>query len=104
MRAWTPSARDTATPPLHNRVLLDWSGPAMGSNHQKFVVFCLGGELTAYVGGLDLSPSRYDTAPHDRLRLGTIATADCSFTRHPAENASSSFTPNCAPPPAAAPR
>jgi phosphatidylserine/phosphatidylglycerophosphate/cardiolipin synthase-like enzyme len=70
MRAWVPSTRSTVAPPLRNRVLLDWSGPILGSNHQKLVVFRLGGELTAFVGGLDLAPSRYDTAPHHRLRLG----------------------------------
>jgi phosphatidylserine/phosphatidylglycerophosphate/cardiolipin synthase-like enzyme len=70
MRAWRPSTREVAAPPLQDRVLLDWSGPFLGSNHQKLVVFCHGGELTAYVGGLDLSPTRYDRNPHHRLRLG----------------------------------
>nr|WP_296064876.1 phospholipase D-like domain-containing protein [uncultured Actinoplanes sp.] len=71
IRAWKPSTRDVAAPPLENRVLLDWSGPLLGSNHQKLVVFCHDGVLTAYVGGLDLSPSRFDHSPHRRLRLGT---------------------------------
>jgi phosphatidylserine/phosphatidylglycerophosphate/cardiolipin synthase-like enzyme len=70
MRTWTPSTRDGAGAPLQNRVLLDWSGVVLGSNHQKLVVFRHGDELTAFVGGLDLSPNRYDTAPHHRLRLG----------------------------------
>lgn len=70
IRAWVPSTRTAVAPPLSNRVLLDWSGPILGSNHQKLVVFRLGQELVAYVGGLDLTPSRYDTAPHHRLRLG----------------------------------
>ncbi|MBB2940666.1 phosphatidylserine/phosphatidylglycerophosphate/cardiolipin synthase-like enzyme [Actinoplanes lutulentus] len=69
IRAWKPSTRETG-PTLENRVLLDWSGPALGSNHQKLVVFSHGGVLTAYVGGLDLSPSRFDHSPHRRLRLG----------------------------------
>ncbi|WP_045743605.1 phospholipase D-like domain-containing protein [Actinoplanes rectilineatus] len=69
IRAWKPSTRDSG-PTLENRVLLDWSGPALGSNHQKLVVFNHGGVLTAYVGGLDLSPTRFDHAPHRRLRLG----------------------------------
>ncbi|MEU8663670.1 phosphatidylserine/phosphatidylglycerophosphate/cardiolipin synthase family protein, partial [Actinoplanes philippinensis] len=69
IRAWRPSTRDVG-PPLENRVLLDWSGPALGSNHQKLVVFSHGGVLTAYVGGLDLSPTRFDHSPHRRLRLG----------------------------------
>lgn len=70
MRGWLPTTRDVAGPPLRNRVLLDWSGPVLGSNHQKLVVFCIGGAVTAFVGGLDLMPSRWDATPHDRLRLG----------------------------------
>ncbi|SDT02772.1 phospholipase D-like domain-containing protein [Actinoplanes derwentensis] len=69
IRAWQPSTRDTG-PTLQNRVLLDWSGPLLGSNHQKLVVFSHSGVLTAYVGGLDLSPSRFDHSPHRRLKLG----------------------------------
>ena len=70
IRAWKPSTVEVASPPLENRVLLDWSGPVLGSNHQKLVVFCHDGVLTAYVGGLDLSPSRFDHSPHHRLKLG----------------------------------
>jgi phosphatidylserine/phosphatidylglycerophosphate/cardiolipin synthase-like enzyme len=70
MRAWVPSTRPGVAPPLADRILLDWSGPPLGSNHQKLVVFRIDGELIAYVGGLDLTPTRYDTAPHHRLRLG----------------------------------
>ncbi|GAB2608385.1 phospholipase D [Paractinoplanes abujensis] len=70
IRAWKPSGSDDAGTPLEDRVLLDWSGPILGSNHQKLVVFRHGGVLTAYVGGLDLSPSRFDHSPHHRLRLG----------------------------------
>ncbi|MFI5952805.1 phosphatidylserine/phosphatidylglycerophosphate/cardiolipin synthase family protein [Cryptosporangium sp. NPDC051539] len=70
MRGWQPTTRDVAEPPLRNRVLLDWSGPVLGSNHQKLVVFSIGGAVTAFVGGLDLIPSRWDAKPHDRLRLG----------------------------------
>jgi phosphatidylserine/phosphatidylglycerophosphate/cardiolipin synthase-like enzyme len=69
IRAWKPAAHDAVTP-LENRVLLDWSGPLIGSNHQKLVVFRHNGVLTAYVGGLDLSPSRFDHNPHHRLKLG----------------------------------
>lgn len=69
IRAWKPSTRDTG-PTLDDRVLLDWSGPLLGSNHQKLVVFSHDGVLTAYVGGLDLSPTRFDHSPHRRLRLG----------------------------------
>ena len=70
MRAWPPSTRSVMAPPLANRVLLDWSGPFLGSNHQKLVVFRHDGVLTAYVGGLDLTPTRYDHNPHHHLRLG----------------------------------
>jgi len=70
IRAWKPSTRAVVAPPLRDRVLLDWSGPVLGSNHQKLVVFCHDDVLTAYVGGLDLSPSRFDHSPHDRLKLG----------------------------------
>ncbi|MFG1923039.1 phosphatidylserine/phosphatidylglycerophosphate/cardiolipin synthase family protein [Cryptosporangium sp. NPDC048952] len=70
MRGWQPTNRYAAEPPLHDRVLLDWSGPILGSNHQKLVVFSIGGVVTAFVGGLDLVPSRWDAVPHDRLRLG----------------------------------
>ncbi|MEV4345047.1 phospholipase D-like domain-containing protein [Actinoplanes sp. NPDC049596] len=65
IRAWK---HDTGTP-LEDRVLLDWSGPILGSNHQKLVVFRHDGRLTAYVGGLDLAPSRFDHSPHHRLKL-----------------------------------
>ncbi|MBL7253352.1 phospholipase D-like domain-containing protein [Paractinoplanes lichenicola] len=70
IRAWKPSTADDAVTPLENRVLLDWSGPILGSNHQKLVVFRHEGVLTAYVGGLDLSPTRFDHSPHHRLKLG----------------------------------
>ncbi len=56
-------------PPLRGRVLLDFSGALLGSNHQKTVVTHIGGELTSYVSGIDLADHRWDNAPHDRLRL-----------------------------------
>jgi phosphatidylserine/phosphatidylglycerophosphate/cardiolipin synthase-like enzyme len=59
----------TAAPPLAGRVLLDFSGAMLGSNHQKAVVAHIGGELTSFVGGIDLSANRFDAGPHDRLRL-----------------------------------
>ncbi|RZT88583.1 phosphatidylserine/phosphatidylglycerophosphate/cardiolipin synthase-like enzyme [Pseudonocardia sediminis] len=55
---------------LRGRVLLDWSGAGIGCHHQKMVVLHVGGELTAFVGGLDLSANRYDAEPHDRLSIG----------------------------------
>ncbi len=56
-------------PPLAGRVLLDFSGALLGSNHQKTAVVHIGGELTAFVAGIDLVGDRFDTGPHDRLRL-----------------------------------
>lgn len=55
---------------LRGRVLLDWSGAGIGCHHQKMVVLHVGGELTAFVGGLDLLANRYDAEPHDRLSIG----------------------------------
>ena len=57
-------------PALRGRVLLDWSGSGIGCHHQKVVLAHVAGELTAFVGGLDLSANRYDTDPHDRLSIG----------------------------------
>jgi phosphatidylserine/phosphatidylglycerophosphate/cardiolipin synthase-like enzyme len=55
---------------LRGRVLLDWSGAGIGCHHQKMVVLHVGGELTTFVGGMDLSANRYDAEPHDRLSIG----------------------------------
>jgi phosphatidylserine/phosphatidylglycerophosphate/cardiolipin synthase-like enzyme len=49
--------------------LVDYSGPILGSNHQKVAVIGRAGELTAFVAGIDLVPDRFDGVPHDRLRL-----------------------------------
>lgn len=57
-------------PQLAGRVLLDWSGSGIGCHHQKVVLTHVGGELTAFVGGLDLSANRFDAEPHDRLSIG----------------------------------
>ncbi|MBN9737229.1 MULTISPECIES: phospholipase D-like domain-containing protein [unclassified Pseudonocardia] len=57
-------------PELRGRVLLDWSGSGIGCHHQKIVLAHVGGELTAFVGGLDLSANRFDAEPHDRLSIG----------------------------------
>lgn len=56
-------------PPLRGRVLIDFSGALLGSNHQKTVVTHIRGELTSYVSGIDLAYHRWDAAPHDRLEL-----------------------------------
>ncbi|GAA1397757.1 phospholipase D-like domain-containing protein [Pseudonocardia kongjuensis] len=57
-------------PSLRGRVLLDWSGSGIGCHHQKIVLVHVGGTLTAFVGGLDLSANRFDAEPHDRLSIG----------------------------------
>jgi phosphatidylserine/phosphatidylglycerophosphate/cardiolipin synthase-like enzyme len=56
-------------PPLRGRVLIDFSGALLGSNHQKTVVTHIDGELTSYVSGIDLADHRWDAPPHDRLEL-----------------------------------
>ncbi|MGH8860920.1 MAG: phospholipase D-like domain-containing protein [Jatrophihabitantaceae bacterium] len=58
-----------AEPPLAGRVLLDFSGALLGSNHQKTVVVRIGGELTSFVSGIDLAADRWDASPHDRMQL-----------------------------------
>ncbi|SDG71709.1 phospholipase D-like domain-containing protein [Pseudonocardia oroxyli] len=55
---------------LRGRVLMDWSGAGIGCHHQKMVVVAVAGEVTSFVGGLDLQPNRFDADPHDRLSLG----------------------------------
>ena len=57
------------SPPLAGRVLLDFSGALLGSNHQKTVVAHVGGRLTSFVSGIDLASDRWDISPHNRLRL-----------------------------------
>jgi phosphatidylserine/phosphatidylglycerophosphate/cardiolipin synthase-like enzyme len=69
MRGWLPRrGTPVAVPPLRDRVLLDWSGTGIGVNHQKVALLHIGGELTAFVGGIDLVASRFDAVPHARLR------------------------------------
>ncbi|GAB2477056.1 phospholipase D-like domain-containing protein [Jatrophihabitans fulvus] len=58
-----------ALPGQAGHALIDYSGPRLGSNHQKTVVITRGGEVTAFVGGIDLEVPRKDAAPHDTLRL-----------------------------------
>ena len=68
MRGWLPVTGGlTGTPPLRDRVLLDWTGTGIGVNHQKIVLMHLGGTLTAYCGGIDLVASRFDAEPHHTL-------------------------------------
>ena len=68
MRGWLPVTGGlTGSPPLRDRVLLDWTGTGIGVNHQKIVLMHLGGTLTAYCGGIDLVASRFDAEPHHTL-------------------------------------
>jgi phosphatidylserine/phosphatidylglycerophosphate/cardiolipin synthase-like enzyme len=66
LRRWLPADGRWQRSPLAGRVLLDWSGARLGSNHQKFTVVRCGGVLTAGVAGLDYAVNRIDAAPHDR--------------------------------------
>jgi phosphatidylserine/phosphatidylglycerophosphate/cardiolipin synthase-like enzyme len=66
LREWLPAA--AAAPPLDGCVLVDFTGSLWGANHQKVVVVSRGGELTAFVGGIDLEDKRFDAQPHERLR------------------------------------
>jgi len=68
LRRWRLDHRD-GKPPLAERVLLDWSGSGIGSNHQKITLIRRGTELTACVGGIDYAASRVDETPHHRLTV-----------------------------------
>jgi phosphatidylserine/phosphatidylglycerophosphate/cardiolipin synthase-like enzyme len=57
-------------PALRDQALLDWSGAGIGCHHQKMIILHVAGELTAFVGGLDLWPNRFDADPHERLSIG----------------------------------
>jgi phosphatidylserine/phosphatidylglycerophosphate/cardiolipin synthase-like enzyme len=69
LQRWRPKTRPSGPPPLRGRVLLDWSGAGLGSNHQKITIVRRGSELTALVGGIDYDTSRLDAAPHDHLAV-----------------------------------
>lgn len=70
LQRWRPRGlAEDAVPPLRGFVLLDKSGPLVGSNHLKSVALVRQGVVTAYVGGIDLTLNRFDKQPHDRLRL-----------------------------------
>lgn len=66
LRAW--QAPGVPGRPLHDAVLLDFTGAVLGSNHQKYSVVLNGGAITAFVGGIDLVSRRYDAGPHNRLQ------------------------------------
>jgi phosphatidylserine/phosphatidylglycerophosphate/cardiolipin synthase-like enzyme len=71
LRSWRAAESEAtfAQATLAGCVLVDYSGPLLGANHQKVVVIGRGGELTAFVGGIDLAADRFDSPPHDRKRL-----------------------------------
>ena len=69
LRRWRPAGQQSGPPPLRDRVLLDWSGSGIGSNHQKITAIRRGTELTAAVGGIDYSASRIDEGPHQLLAV-----------------------------------
>jgi phosphatidylserine/phosphatidylglycerophosphate/cardiolipin synthase-like enzyme len=69
LQRWRPKTRPNGPPPLRGRVLLDWSGAGLGSNHQKITIVRRANELTAAVGGIDYDTSRLDSAPHDHLAV-----------------------------------
>lgn len=56
-------------PPLADRVLLDWTGGLIGSNHQKFTVVHSAGRLDAFLAGIDFAANRLDQKPHDQQVL-----------------------------------
>lgn len=67
LRRWRAGAGPA---PLRGRVILDWSGAGIGTNHQKITLIRRGTELTAGVGGIDYSANRIDEGPHQRLVVG----------------------------------
>jgi phosphatidylserine/phosphatidylglycerophosphate/cardiolipin synthase-like enzyme len=69
LRHWHPSTAPAGPPPLRGRVLLDWSGSGIGSNHQKITLVRRGTEVTAAIGGFDYAASRIDEFPHNRLSV-----------------------------------
>jgi phosphatidylserine/phosphatidylglycerophosphate/cardiolipin synthase-like enzyme len=56
----------SSTPPLADRVLLDWSGASTGSHHMKAVTVVSGGgaNMVAFSTGIDPWKYRRDSAPH----------------------------------------
>jgi phosphatidylserine/phosphatidylglycerophosphate/cardiolipin synthase-like enzyme len=69
LRHWHPAVAATGPPPLRGRVLLDWSGSGIGTNHQKLTVVRHGTEVTAAVAGIDYAASRIDEFPHRSLSV-----------------------------------
>jgi phosphatidylserine/phosphatidylglycerophosphate/cardiolipin synthase-like enzyme len=69
LRHWRPATGPAGPPPLRGRVLLDWSGSGIGTNHQKITVVRRGTEITAALGGIDYDATRIDEFPHRRLTV-----------------------------------
>jgi phosphatidylserine/phosphatidylglycerophosphate/cardiolipin synthase-like enzyme len=69
LRRWRSAHAPTGPPPLRGRVLLDWSGSGIGTNHQKITLVRRGTQVTAAVGGIDYDASRIDEFPHRRLSV-----------------------------------
>jgi len=65
----TQTVHGVSAPPLENRVLLDWSGYATGSHHQKMVLVISGNgsDMVAFVAGIDPWVFRRDEAPHTSM-------------------------------------
>jgi phosphatidylserine/phosphatidylglycerophosphate/cardiolipin synthase-like enzyme len=65
----TQTVPGTTTPPLANRVLLDWSGSPTGSHHMKSVLVISGGgaDMIGFATGLDPWKYRRDQAPHTTI-------------------------------------
>ena len=55
---------------LAGRVLIDWSGNAASSHHQKFAVVSHGGDVAAFIGGLDFQQNRLSPPMHPPPNLG----------------------------------
>jgi phosphatidylserine/phosphatidylglycerophosphate/cardiolipin synthase-like enzyme len=83
LRAYKPTG--ATTPPLEDRILLDWSGYITGSHHQKAVVVKAGSDVTAFVAGIDFAPSRHDSPQHLTMQCtngggsGSSGTHDCGW-------------------------
>ncbi|GIJ24471.1 phospholipase D-like domain-containing protein [Micromonospora lutea] len=69
LRHWRSAKAPAGQQPLRGRVLLDWSGSGIGTNHQKFTLVRRDNEITAAVGGFDYAANRIDEFPHRRLTV-----------------------------------
>jgi hypothetical protein len=85
LRRWRHDGDGRTGPPLADRVLLDWSGSGVGSNHQKITLVRRGTELTAGVGGWNPRSDPWSpSSTKDGLRwnywhAGRAAGPDCGI-------------------------